>query len=214
MDTKHVGFNVGGKIFTTTKDTIKLIPKTFLYALSLGDIPSQVDKDGNYTIDRNPLMFDKILDVYRIGYAILPYDIYEKELFMEELKFYQLDDLAKSSNKNTVRLVGKTCKEKDNSRKKTYAFIFVVGKNVLKVETEVLFCTLNPPNVESMERRTYYRDENHSWDYITDSYLKRFFKQYFKDIPEMMELLQKEASSVIEELSWLYLDPDEMEEIE
>ena len=121
-----IGFNVGGQIFPTSKTTIEVIPNSFLGRLALGNIPSKTDENGNFIIDRNPRFFQNILDVYRIGLAVLPTDPSERTLFVEELKFYNLEDRVIS--KSNVRLVGRIKGNYCASES-----VYVIGDQVVKI---------------------------------------------------------------------------------
>ncbi|XP_057669542.1 BTB/POZ domain-containing protein KCTD3 [Diorhabda carinulata] len=57
--------NVGGKIFSTSRQTLSLIPDTFFTALLSGRISSLRDEKGAIFIDRDPKLFSIILNYLR-----------------------------------------------------------------------------------------------------------------------------------------------------
>jgi len=55
------------------------------------------DDNGEFFIDRNPKYFEEILDYLRKGSIVVDdLPLQELEELMEELKFYKLNELAKS----------------------------------------------------------------------------------------------------------------------
>lgn len=89
-DDDHVVLNIGGTIFKTRKATLRNVPGTKLS--SLDESSSNYDKLlGQYYFDRNPFMFNFILDYYRTGSMHLPSKICSN-LIREELKYWDLGD--------------------------------------------------------------------------------------------------------------------------
>lgn len=132
-----VGFNVEGTVFTTVKSIIETIPKSFLYVLVFGNIPSETDIEGNFVIHRNPAMFQDVLDVYRNKAAILPTDRFQELKFLEELKFYQLDHLAKKTTtketpKKPIRLVSRSKEIIENDALKISSY-YAISENIIVV---------------------------------------------------------------------------------
>lgn len=60
-----VNLNVGGKRFSTSRQTLSWIPDTFFTALLSGRISSQRDENGAIFIDRDPKLFGIILNYLR-----------------------------------------------------------------------------------------------------------------------------------------------------
>eukprot|EP00494_Astrolonche_serrata_P021187 UN21423 len=56
-----VGFNVGGKIFVSTKSTLKKAPGSMLAAVCSGRFSGDRDAQGCWFIDRDPTHFRHIL---------------------------------------------------------------------------------------------------------------------------------------------------------
>lgn len=81
-----VSLNVGGKLFQTTRSTLKTFPESF-FGLMFSDNqfqPSIKDKDGNWFIDRSYEHFDEILSFFRKGK--IPEHVNDK--LKDEIKFY------------------------------------------------------------------------------------------------------------------------------
>ncbi|KAH7695538.1 CRE-Potassium channel tetramerization-type BTB domain containing protein, partial [Aphelenchoides avenae] len=115
-----VHLNVGGKVFHTTKHTLRKYPGSFLATLCEveGIQPSEKDESGAFLIDRDPEHFRLILNFLRNGSldadANLPYDGWFPNLYtasssnlslMKEAEFYgltelsaQIDDARKEEN--------------------------------------------------------------------------------------------------------------------
>ncbi|KAH7701451.1 BTB/POZ domain-containing protein KCTD5-like protein [Aphelenchoides avenae] len=65
---RWIRLNVGGKIFTTTKQTLCKEPESFFARLFATDLqPSDKDESGAYLIDRDPDCFPAILSYLRSG---------------------------------------------------------------------------------------------------------------------------------------------------
>eukprot|EP01129_Flabellula_baltica_P011543 TRINITY_DN5078_c0_g1_i1.p1 TRINITY_DN5078_c0_g1~~TRINITY_DN5078_c0_g1_i1.p1 ORF type:complete len:202 (+),score=44.61 TRINITY_DN5078_c0_g1_i1:209-814(+) len=61
-----IKLNVGGSIFVTSKTTLSSQEGSYFYGL-LSNGNWKPDEDGEYFIDRNPMVFDRILDFMRDG---------------------------------------------------------------------------------------------------------------------------------------------------
>jgi hypothetical protein len=83
----RVKFNVGGRIFETTRSTILKYPDSVL-AKHIGSM-SQPDAEGHYFIDRNADVFAAILDYYRSGQLLCPTHVHP-DIFAGELDFWGL----------------------------------------------------------------------------------------------------------------------------
>jgi len=93
MSSEIIHLNVGGIKYSTTRSTLCKYPESMLGAMFNQNIPSQVDKDGCYFIDRNGKMFEYILQFLRSGDMALPNDFKEYNLLKSEIDFYQLEPL-------------------------------------------------------------------------------------------------------------------------
>jgi hypothetical protein len=83
----RVRFNVGGRIVETARSTILKYPDSVL-AKHIGPL-GKPDRDGTYFIDRDPEAFGAIMNFYRSNLIACPPSV-NKELFEEELKFWQI----------------------------------------------------------------------------------------------------------------------------
>jgi hypothetical protein len=61
-----IKLNVGGKIFTTTLNTLTTEKNTFFNSMFSEQFKPQPDEDGEFFIDRNPEYFHLILDYLEI----------------------------------------------------------------------------------------------------------------------------------------------------
>jgi len=93
MSSEIIYLNVGGIKYSTTRSTLCKYPESMLGAMFAHNMPSQVDKDGCYFIDRNGKMFEYILQFLRSGEMALPNDFKEYNLLKSEIDFYQLEPL-------------------------------------------------------------------------------------------------------------------------
>jgi WD40 repeat protein len=82
-----VKLNIGGWRYTTTKATLTRISSSFFNALMEGDIPSTLDDEGAYFIDREGRYFEPILNFMRTGELIIPKSM-SKEAVLHEADFY------------------------------------------------------------------------------------------------------------------------------
>ena len=83
-----VKIDVGGMIFSTRLSTLKALPDTRLGRLSTSSDEYIKEKDYFY-FDRNPELFQNILDLYRHGDLHVPNYVCGASL-KQELKFWQI----------------------------------------------------------------------------------------------------------------------------
>ncbi|XP_062614225.1 BTB/POZ domain-containing protein KCTD6-like [Saccostrea cucullata] len=95
-ESEIIRLNVGGHIYTTTRSTLVRYPDSMLGAMFKGDIPSKVDQDGNFFIDRDGQMFRYILNFCRSGKLCLPQQFSDYDLLENEADFYQIEPLITS----------------------------------------------------------------------------------------------------------------------
>ncbi|CAI4225806.1 unnamed protein product [Auanema sp. JU1783] len=97
-----VNVNIGGKLFSTTEETLLKIPKILSYV-----------KDGipieTLFIDRDPEVFKYILNFVRDNRVIMPDDNLITALLYQEAKFYELDALVTLIAKNRQKNAGGYC---------------------------------------------------------------------------------------------------------
>ncbi|CAC5359412.1 KCNC1 [Mytilus coruscus] len=94
-----IRINVGGTMFTTKLSTLQKYPDTLLGSISIeSDCYSKDDK--SFYFDRNPELFNTILDYYRNGCLHLPYHLCGW-LWKTELEFWKipLTDISECCHK-------------------------------------------------------------------------------------------------------------------
>ena len=107
---------VGGREHATTRDTLSMVPDSFLDRLVSGELPSTLDEQGRYFIDRNGELFVFVLDWLRTAgdaevVARASADVLGR--LRIEADFYGIDDLAAACSSNLERLAQK---DKENVR--------------------------------------------------------------------------------------------------
>ena len=107
---------VGGREHATTRDTLSMVPDSFLDRLVSGELPSTLDEQGRYFIDRNGELFVFVLDWLRTAgdaevVARASPDVLGR--LRIEADFYGIDDLAAACSANLERLAQK---DKENVR--------------------------------------------------------------------------------------------------
>ncbi|XP_044273110.1 BTB/POZ domain-containing protein KCTD11 isoform X1 [Varanus komodoensis] len=88
-----VTLNVGGKLYSTTLETLTRFPDSMLGAMFRGPQPALTDSRGNYFIDRDGKAFRHILNFLRFGRLDLPEGYAELSLLRAEADFYQIRPL-------------------------------------------------------------------------------------------------------------------------
>lgn len=90
-----INLNVGGRVFATTKSTLLRWEGTFFQAL-LGSGQWQPMEDGAYFIDRNPVIFERIIEAMRCGDAVETEGLTGKQIhkLAEECDYFQLPNEA------------------------------------------------------------------------------------------------------------------------
>ena len=63
----QVKIDVGGKVFEVSKKSLMLIPNTYFYELMENSDKFEPLDDGTYFIERNHLVFEKVLDYLQTG---------------------------------------------------------------------------------------------------------------------------------------------------
>lgn len=93
--TAPVHIDVGGKIYTSSLDTLTKFPDSRLSRMFSGGIPIVLDTlKQHYFIDRDGGMFRHILNFMRTGRPILPENFQHVDLLLEEAKFFELPELV------------------------------------------------------------------------------------------------------------------------
>jgi len=90
-----VHIDVGGKIYTSSLDTLTKFPDSRLSKMFSGGIPIVLDTlKQHYFIDRDGGMFRHILNFMRTGRPILPENFQHVNLLLEEAKYFDLPELV------------------------------------------------------------------------------------------------------------------------
>ena len=87
-----VTFDIGGQIFRTKQSTLSQLPGTILSNLT-PDHPAYQPDTGHYFFDRNPHIFNFILDAYRNGKTHFPHSHCHKTV-RDELQFWGLSEVV------------------------------------------------------------------------------------------------------------------------
>ncbi len=118
--------NVGGVKYETTEDTLKNIPQTRLS--NLENIKDHYRKDKNeYYFDRSSVVFEYILNFYRIGELHVPANMCSI-MVQRELQFWKIDEaeildccwLKYNEHKSAQRILLRF-KERKAKERKAYA---------------------------------------------------------------------------------------------
>ncbi|KAK3106287.1 hypothetical protein FSP39_016957 [Pinctada imbricata] len=91
-----IRLNVGGITYMTTRDTLCKYPDSMIGAMFRGELPSNVDQDGSYFIDRDGRLFQYVLNYLRSCQLALPCDFKEIDLLICEADFYQIQPMIES----------------------------------------------------------------------------------------------------------------------
>jgi len=101
-DEERVVLNVGGQRFEVSRSTLTKYPNSKLGHMFLAENKHLLkpDKKGEFFFDRNPKIFEVILDFYRTGKLVVSPDIPTNKL-REELKFFELqwEEVDEEENK-------------------------------------------------------------------------------------------------------------------
>jgi len=103
--------NVGGKNFTTTRNTLVKYPDSMLGRMFSNSETwcNAIDKNGSYLIDRSPEYFEPLLNFLRHGTLILNDDINPRGV-LEEAKFFGLKPVIEELESELItKERGKCC---------------------------------------------------------------------------------------------------------
>lgn len=89
-----VKLNVGGQLFTTTKQTLLSVDDSFFTAMFSGCLPILYDSSGAIFIDRSPDLFTIILNYLRTNH-VHNVDDSNIEMLRHEAEFYSITPLVK-----------------------------------------------------------------------------------------------------------------------
>lgn len=90
-----VKFNVGGKIYCSSKQTLLSIPDTFFTGLLSGRIETLKDDSNAIFIDRDPKLFSTILNFLRTRQLHVDYRKLDVDLLRHEAEYYGVLPLVK-----------------------------------------------------------------------------------------------------------------------
>ena len=86
---QRVKLDIGGKLFSASIGTLMAIPNTYFYGLVANSDKFKPLDDGTYFIDRNPLVFDRILDYLRTGQLeTRELTLLAKDILKDDLDYY------------------------------------------------------------------------------------------------------------------------------
>ena len=89
-----INLNVGGQLFTTSRQTLTSIGDTFFTALLSGRISSQRDSSGAIFVDRDPKLFAIILNYLRTR-QLFDIDNCNLDMLLHESQFYGITPLVR-----------------------------------------------------------------------------------------------------------------------
>ena len=98
-DNEIISINVGGTLFSTTKKTILPLLPEFYARINRGDLIVRKDSRGNIFFDRNPRIFEMILEFLRTGILYENNLICTREQLENEAKYYGATALLDILNK-------------------------------------------------------------------------------------------------------------------
>jgi len=92
-----IKLDVGGRIFSVSLDTLRVADGSFFYVMFSGNYSVMPGDDGSYFIDRNPAMFDYILDFLR-GTPLMLDDLTRRErhMLIADAEYYNLPGLLET----------------------------------------------------------------------------------------------------------------------
>eukprot|EP01121_Diplochlamys_sp_Union-15-3_P016483 TRINITY_DN560_c0_g1_i3.p1 TRINITY_DN560_c0_g1~~TRINITY_DN560_c0_g1_i3.p1 ORF type:complete len:235 (-),score=42.02 TRINITY_DN560_c0_g1_i3:247-906(-) len=93
--------NVGGTIFSTTKQTLLFDKNSMLAKMFSSTMSSEKDDTGAYLLDRDPIYFRPVLNFLRTGQLIIDEGVSSEGVFLEA-KFFQITaliDLMEAKNR-------------------------------------------------------------------------------------------------------------------
>lgn len=98
---KVITINIGSKLFDTTLGTLKILePNNIINRMVINDVESKIkmtlDKNGNIFIDRNPKLFNKLLNYLRTGISPKHFN----NSLKEESLYYGSDKLISLIDQN------------------------------------------------------------------------------------------------------------------
>ena len=98
MSQDIIRLNVGGVPYTTTKATLSRYPNSMIGAMFNGSMPTTVDDDGRYFIDRDGNLFAHVLNFLRSSQLALPDGFKHHDQLAVEADFYQVEPLIQALN--------------------------------------------------------------------------------------------------------------------
>ncbi|XP_041482273.1 BTB/POZ domain-containing protein KCTD4-like [Lytechinus variegatus] len=85
-----IRLSVGGKLFQTTRETLRREPQSFFTAMLNGETLTQREATGTYLIDRDGEKFRDVLEYLRLGWILLDDVKHSLEVLRIEANFFNL----------------------------------------------------------------------------------------------------------------------------
>jgi len=120
---KKILLDIGGKVFATSQATLTNGKSHFFTAMFSGKYSTKPNEEGTYFIDRNPTMFQLILDYLR-GEEIYIREISakDKKQLLRDAQYYQIHELEEnmtSVSTNFVWTNGQNAEMTENGKRAT-----------------------------------------------------------------------------------------------
>jgi N-acetylneuraminic acid mutarotase len=90
QDTAVIKINVGGKLFFTRASTLKSVQSSFLANLVSGRFPIALSENNEIFLDRDPVMFEAILNWLRSPIMGISPQLLSQPAFMHELEYFDM----------------------------------------------------------------------------------------------------------------------------
>ena len=92
-DSRVVHINVGGTVYSTTRETLELVPDSMLAMILKSDVPVTMDEQGRPFIDRDGESFRHVLNFLRTGSLTCPSDSATRSRLRSDADYYGLPSL-------------------------------------------------------------------------------------------------------------------------
>jgi len=189
QEERIIHLNIGGRRFSTSKETLLRDPNCMLAAMFSGRHRCDKQPDGTYFIDRDGTYFSYILNYLRDGEVDLPDDQQACKALLREARFYNLSSLERAveSKLNSQKELFTAVEIVRDSESEKWKVIEIVERTVNEWNVRSNLLILMRKIVTDYNEKGYtlqhvLRTDEHSEDWRTTlMFSKRVDKDPFSD---------------------------------
>jgi len=161
MQSGPVVLNLGGKRFSTSRETLCSVPETMLATMFSGSVPARPEADGSFFIDRDHRSFEAILNALRRALPPRkPKELSEEE-WQSDLAFFGFIDAETREEIDRAAKRRKVVQQANERMRRECRLVYdwiVARMGELKTRTQLSFVPLRSENISQHVQPPELRD--------------------------------------------------------